>query len=57
MEEFSNEDVTSIIDNEGLSYAIQHYIGSNQIEDPKLAVLWKEARCILDKICDYLGIE
>ncbi len=49
-EKLSNEDVWSIVENEGLGYAIQHYMSYNRIADPILAEKWKQAAQLLDEI-------
>ena len=50
----SNQEVAQIVEQEGLDYAIQHYISSKDFEDRKLAELWTKAGEILDEIVDML---
>jgi len=52
----SIEDVKLVIENEGLGYAIQNYMSYNEIEDKKLASMWKKAAKILNNIEDYVGV-
>lgn len=51
---YTVDEVSSIVENEGLGYAVQDYMSSERIEDPKLAKLWEEAKYALDKIDFYL---
>jgi hypothetical protein len=46
----SNRTVAQIVDNEGIGYAIQHYMSADSIADPELAALWTQANEILSKI-------
>ena len=49
-----NEEVSMIVESEGLGYAIMWYLNATQIEDPKLASLWQQASVPLHKINKYL---
>lgn len=51
---YSNEQMTSIIEREGLDYAIMDYITGECIEDEELAQLWDSAREALEAICKKL---
>ena len=55
---YSLEEVEAIIDNEGLWYAIEHYMSGDSIEDIKLGSLWnnidKYLRRNREKIMDYI---
>jgi len=53
----SNIDAENIIENEGISYAVQHYISWKEFEDPKTRILWKNAEKALYELEEYLGIE
>ncbi len=48
--ELGLQTVAEIVDNEGLGYAVLHYLSGVSIEDPELAKLWDEAAVILKKI-------
>lgn len=52
---YNTTEVCEIIENEGLGYAITSYISHDQIEDVKLADLWRVAKEVLDKIEEYVG--
>jgi hypothetical protein len=52
----SVEDVKFIIENEGIGYAIQHYLPYGDIEDNQLSLMWKNAEQILNSIEDYVGV-
>jgi len=48
------EEIAVIVDNEGLGYAIAHYMGSDDIEDPVLKEKWEQAGKLLREIEDML---
>lgn len=54
---YSNEDLIDIIDNEGLDYTILYYLNVNDIEDPTLRKLFKQAKDALEQIQEILGID
>ena len=47
-------EVSDRINNEGLGYAIQHYMRGKDIKDPVLAKMWDEAAALLNKIEEYV---
>jgi len=47
---YTNKQVASIVDNEGLDYAIQNYMGASAIIDPVLAAAWTAAKEALDAV-------
>lgn len=57
MQTLTNLDVATIVEQEGLDYAITAYINSNAIEDKKLATLWQKAAEILNEIENILELE
>lgn len=54
---YTNVGVARIIENEGLEYAIRHYMSGDSIVDPKLAEMWDEASKLLDEIEKYASLE
>lgn len=50
----TNEDILGIVENEGLDYAIQHYLSPSDIEDPTLKEIWTKAKIYLDKVSAFL---
>lgn len=48
------EQVAGIVENEGLGYAVQHYMSGEDIADKKLAKLWDEAKVLLNEIDEIL---
>lgn len=42
--------VAARVQQEGLGYAVQHYMSGKDIADPELAKLWDEAAEALDKL-------
>lgn len=54
MNKISVEDVASIVEVEGLGYAIGEYIDAEGIDDKALAELWGEAQNALDEVKEYL---
>lgn len=49
-------DVERVVEREGFSYAVQHYLSDRDIKDPKLAALWKKARLALDRVESYVEV-
>jgi hypothetical protein len=49
--------VAAVIENEGLGYAIQHYMSGDHIADPALAKMWDDAAKLLSQIQDYVAQE
>lgn len=61
---YTNEDLAAVVDNEGLGYAVQHYLAAERIADPEVRKLWQEAADALDRlseripdICDLIAEE
>lgn len=59
---YSIEDVANIVDNEGLEYAILHYLNDDNIDDstPRgrvLARLWRDAKAHLQAIDNLIQLE
>lgn len=50
----SNKQVNSIVESEGLGYAVEHYLDANSIADPELSKLWATAADALKKISTIL---
>lgn len=50
MSKWTIKEVAGSCASEGLGYAVQHYLGSEVIEDRELAQLWKEASDALNRI-------
>lgn len=51
----TDQDVADIVNNEGLGYAVQHYMGHENIKNPELASWWQKAKTSLDAIEEILG--
>lgn len=54
---YSNEDLREIIEQEGLGYAIMHYVSSGNIQDETVAMWWKKASEALAGVLEVLNIE
>jgi hypothetical protein len=52
----TNEEARLIIENEGVGYAVQHYISGDEFKDPKTAKLWNAADNALNKLLKHLKI-
>ena len=46
----SLEEISEIVDNEGLGYAIEFYMGAEEIDDPILSDKWVQASILLWEI-------
>ena len=51
---FSISEIAGIIENEGLGYAVQHYMSGSSIKDEDLADMWDRARELLNEIEEYV---
>ena len=49
--------VKEIVEDEGLDYAIRHYMGSDSIKNPETAKLWDDAALALDALAKHLHLE
>lgn len=50
----TNEQVASIVDSEGLDYAILHYMKAENIKDDELRSAWNKAHGALNEIQSIL---
>lgn len=55
--EKTNGDAVAIIGNEGLAYAVRHYIEGDAFKDPVTAGLWDAASNTLDELVAHLERE
>lgn len=51
---YTNEDLAEIVEVQGLDYAIMHYVDFEDIVDPEMRDLFKEADEVLSKIQSLL---
>lgn len=51
----TKEEVADVVEMEGLGYAVQYYMGPENIEDDELAREWRAAKEALDNITDLLA--
>ena len=56
-EKYSIKDVARYVNSEGLGYAIQYGLGADSIENLPHAVLWVQAKAVLDAITEILPDE
>jgi hypothetical protein len=56
-EKYTIEQVADIANEEGVDYAIQHYMSGDSIEDPQLAEMWDDCRRLINKIERYIAAE
>lgn len=54
--QLTNKQVKSIVESEGLGYAVQSYMNGSKIKDLELAKMWDECANLLRKIEAYLEI-
>lgn len=53
---YSDDTLVSIIESEGLGYAVLYYLGSDNIESEDTAILWKAAADALEALKKHLEI-
>lgn len=49
-----NREVAERIEQEGLDYAVRHYMGSKDFEDRKTAELWDAAEAAMNALVQHL---
>lgn len=52
--EYTNGDAVDIIENEGVGYAVQHYVSGSWFKDDTTERLWTNAANALELLQDYL---
>lgn len=52
--EYTNCDAVSIIENEGLDYAVRHYISGDYFADPETQKRWNAAEEAITALTEYL---
>lgn len=57
MADRTNGDAVDIIENEGLEYAVRHYISGTEFKDSMTRKLWIDAELALDRLVNYLQRE
>ena len=55
--QYTNGDAVDIIENEGVGYAVQHYISGDYFKDPVTAALWNAADKSLKALVEHLKRE
>lgn len=55
--EYTNGDAADIIENEGVGYAVQHYIDGEWFKDPVTALLWTAADNALTALLAHINRE
>lgn len=53
----TNAEVNSIVESEGLEYAITKYLDPDEIADEELRAMWSHARFYLEEIMNILDQE
>lgn len=54
---YTNGHAVDIIEDEGLSCAVQDYCDGSVFKDPQTAAYWNSACAALDTLCAYLASE
>lgn len=57
MDKKTNGYAVDTIENEGVGYAVMHYIGGDAFKDAETAKLWSEASRALETLCNHLAVE
>lgn len=50
-------EVRERVEQEGLDYAVRHYMDGSSIQNPVTAKLWDEAATALEKLAKHLRLE
>lgn len=54
---WSDEDLYNLVQNEGLSYAVQYYLNPDKIESEETKKLWLNAREALNALSKHLDVD
>jgi hypothetical protein len=54
LDKWTNEQIASKVESEGLGYMIEAYLSHDSIEDDDLAMMWKDAAELLSEIQNHL---
>lgn len=54
---YTDHEVAEIIEDEGIGYAVLHYMNSTYCKNPETAELWDQAEIALKNLADHLGCE
>ena len=54
---YDDFEVQEICEDEGLDYAVRHYMGPESIKNPETARLWEEAGKALNALAEHLHLE
>ena len=57
MSQYNDIEVKERVEQEGLEYAVRHYMSSDSIKNPELAKLWDDAAASLDALAKYLRLD
>lgn len=57
MDKYDDFEVRSIVENEGIGYAVLHYMGADRVENPVTAKLWEDAEKALKALSDRLHLD
>jgi hypothetical protein len=57
MSTLSDHEVRARVDQEGLEYAVRHYMDGSSIQNPVTAKLWDEAATALNALAKQLGLD
>jgi hypothetical protein len=57
VEKMNDIEVRERVDQEGLDYAVRHYMSGDSCQNPETAKLWDEAAAALNNLAAHLGLE
>ena len=56
-EKMSIREVADLVENEGIGYAIECYLGADEIEDENLRDKWRRVGVLIGEIREILGVD
>ena len=56
-DKYDDFEVRDIVENEGLDYAVRHYMTADHCENPKTAELWGAAEKALNTLAKHLHLD
>lgn len=57
MDKMNDIEVRERVEQEGLDYAVRHYMDGRSIQNPVTAQLWDNAAAALNALAEYLHLE
>lgn len=54
---YTDHEVAMIVEDEGIGYAVLHYMAADNCKNPETEELWNQAEIALKNLAEHLGCE